>query len=56
MFRDFNRKPLYGISLHSLEEKIKYAEQGGWRLHGNIIQQYNGHYGCMVIKEQKQRA
>ena len=56
MLKNFNRKTLYSLSLYGLEEKIRFAKQGGWQLHGQIIQQHNGHYGCLMVKEQKQRA
>lgn len=56
MLRDFNSKTVYSTSLHGLKVKIGFAEQSGWRLKGKIIQQHNGHYGCLMVKERKQRA
>ncbi len=50
-----NKQPLSAMTLYNLKEKIKQKEEQGYKLRGEIIQQRNGWWACLMVKEIKFR-
>lgn len=49
--RDFNRKVVSAVTKEGLFEKITESEKRSWQVTGEIKQQANGHWACLMTKE-----
>lgn len=51
--RDFNRKTVTAVVKSDLLGKIEESQTRGWRVIGELQQLSNGHWSCLMAKDER---